>query len=130
MGVRAIRRLWFLGAWLLLPWPMVIFGDTWVPAVRYVILAGVAGAVALAEGAAGPVLAMVFLFSAWAAVTTLGCWLLAWAVSKLVGLLPSRVAGVLTLAILLVGLIAALVLTPYETRFGTARMGSLLDILS
>jgi len=130
MGVRAIRRLWFLGAWLLLPWPMVIFGDIWVPAVRYAILAGVACAVALAEGAGGPVLALVFLFSAWAAVTTLGSWLFAWAVSKLLGLLPGRMAGVVTLAILLVGLVVTLVLTPYETRFGTARTGGLLDILS
>jgi hypothetical protein len=130
MSVRAIRRLWLLGAWLMLPWPMVIFGDIWVPAVRYTVLAGVACSVALAEGAAGPVLALVLLFSAWATVTTLGCWLFAWAVSKLMSLLPADVAGVVTLAILLMGLVAALALTPYETRFGTARMGGLLDILS
>ena len=36
------RRLLFLGLWLTLPWPMVVFGEAFVPAVRYVLLAAAA----------------------------------------------------------------------------------------
>jgi hypothetical protein len=130
MSAQRIRRLWFVGFFFLLPWSMVIYSGPWVPAVRFLILGSVAGIVAVAEGAAGPVSGMVFLFLAHAVVTTIFCWVLASIVARLLSRLPERLALRITFACLAAGLAISLLLDPYLTPFGRAARGGLLEILS
>jgi hypothetical protein len=127
---RPIRRLWFGGLWLFLPWPLLIFSDALVPAVRYLLLGSVAASVAIAEGASGPVGMLVVLFLGMAALTTLGCWLLACLAAMLLGPLPLRTQRTISWFCLAVALAASLVWEPYRTPFGRALAGGLLDVLS
>jgi len=130
MEFRTLRRVWFAGIWFLVPWPMLIMQDAFVPASRYAVLAGAATAIATMEGAAGPVAQLVGLFVGWAVGTSLLCWLLAWSLATVAARLPHRTARFLTLAILGTGLFYALVFEPYRTPFGRALRGGLLQVLS
>lgn len=130
MRSRALRRVWWVGIWLLFPWPLLIYSEAWVPAVRYLILAAVAGSVAVMEGAAGPVGQLVLLFAIWGIGTSLLAWLIAWLIAKLLALLPDRVAIALTIGILGIGLCWAIFFEPYRTPFGRAIRGGLLQVLS
>jgi hypothetical protein len=130
MSGPTLRRLWFAGLWLLWPWPLVIFADAFVPAARYALLAAAAAAVALHEGAAGPVGMIVALLVGMALVTTAGCWVLAFVVARVLAYLPRRASVVLTLLLLGIGLVVALVSSPYRMPFGRAPYGGLLEVLS
>lgn len=130
MKLRPMRRLWFAGLWLLFPWPLLILVDASVPAVRYLLLAAVAGMVAIAEGGAGPVGLLVLLFAIWGVGTSLLCWLAAWWIAKLMARLPNRAAIALTLGVLGMGLFWAVFFEPYHTPFGRALRGGLLQVLS
>jgi hypothetical protein len=121
--------VWFAGLWLLLPWPMPIVGNAFVPAVRYAILATAATAVALKEGAAGPVGGIVGLFIGMTLAATLGCWLLAWVVARALGSLPPLLQQRITWLFLVAGVMIALTLSPYRTYFGPAQTGGLLAVL-
>jgi hypothetical protein len=130
MSERGTRRLWFFGLWLLLPWPLLIFADGFVPAVRYVLLASAATAIAVFEGSSGPVALIVTLFVGMGLVTTVGCWLIAFVVAKLLARLTERTSMILTLSLLGTGLVIALFFAPYRTPFGRALRGGLLEVLS
>jgi hypothetical protein len=130
MDARHLRWLWFVGIWLLFPWPLFILQEAWVPAVRYLLLGLVAATVAIVEGAAGPVGLLVTLFLGWGIGTSLCSWLLAWAITKLLGQLSSRVAVSLSLVALGTALIWAITFEPYRTPFGRALRGGLLQVLS
>ncbi len=130
MTRRGLCWTWFIGLWLLLPWPMIVFTEQWVPAVRYAILASVASAVALMEGAAGPVGPLVGLFLGWSLGTALGCWGIAVLASRLLARLPSRLSAWLTLALIVLAVASALALEPYHMHFGRAPQGGLLEFLS
>ena len=130
MNTAWIRRIWFGGLWLLFPWPLLIFSDSFVPAVRYLILGVVAATVAVTEGASGPVGQLVLLFLGMAALTTSGCWLLAWLISRLLAPLPVGVQRAITLGCLGAALVGSLLFEPYRTSLGRALTGGLLDVLS
>lgn len=130
MQMRPMRRVWFAGIWLLFPWPLLILVDASVPAVRYVLLAAVAGMVAMMEGAAGPVGLLVLLFTIWGLGTSLLCWLTAWLIAKLMARVPDPAAIALTLGVLGIGLFWAVFFEPYRTPFGRALRGGLLQVLS
>jgi len=130
MKHRTLRRLWFLGLWLLLPWPLSIIGDAFVPSARYALLAAAAASFALVEGAAGPVASIVALFVGVAAFTTLACWVIAWLMARLLVRLPMAQASAITWASLGTGLFVALFFEPYRTPFGRALTGGLLRVLS
>ena len=93
MTTHRIRWLWFVGLWLLAPWPWPLpaVADVFVPAARYALLASAAIAIVVAEGAAGPVALVVAVFTGWALVTTLGCWLVAWLGSRALALVSPRI---------------------------------------
>lgn len=129
MEFRALRLAWFFGLWLLLPWPLPVIGDAFVPAVRYALLACAGSSVALSEGAAGPVGSIVALFVGMALLTALACWVLAWAISKASARLPVRLANAMTWACLGTGLFVALFCEPYRTPFGRSMTGGLLQVL-
>ncbi len=130
MKPRSLRHLWFAGIWFLFPWPLLVLQDAFVPAARYVLLGTAAGAVALTEGAAGPVALLVALFVAWGIGTSLLSWLLAWLLTKLTSPLPKRAAAAFALTTLGLGLLWAVVFEPYRTPFGRALRGGLLQVLS
>jgi hypothetical protein len=130
MTPAAIRRTWFLGLWLLLPWPLALIGDGFVPAVRYAILAAASSSIAVVEGAAGPVGAIVALLTGYAVVTTLACWGIAWGIGRGLALLPAAQAAAVTWVCLGLGLAVALFAEPYRTPFGRAVSGGLLQVLS
>ena len=98
MSVRATRWLWFLGVWLMAPWPMALLGDPSVPAVRYALLTLVSLAIAVFEGAAGPVPWIVALFAAHAIFYTGVAWAIAWAVSRTLAQVGPARRRLLTLA--------------------------------
>lgn len=112
------------------PWPLLVLSDAFVPAVRYLLLGVVAATVAVMEGAAGPVGLLVLLFLGYGALTSLFSWLLAWPIARLLGGLSNRTATSLSLAILGVALVWAIFFEPYETPFGRASTGGLLQVLS
>jgi len=125
-----LRRIWFVGLWLLLPWPFALLGDGLVPAVRYAILAIAGASIAIVEGAAGPVGMIVALFAGLAIATALACWGIAWVVGKGLDRLPATQAAAITWVCLALGLAVALFGEPYRTPFGRAVTGGLLQVLS
>jgi hypothetical protein len=98
--------------------------------VRYGLLAAVALAMAVTQGAAGPVALIVVLFALMAVGTTVACWLLAWAITKLLKDLPVAAQWAITFVSLALALLSVLVFEPYRTSFGRALTGGLLDVLS
>jgi hypothetical protein len=130
MSERGLRRLWFLGLWLLMPWPLFIFADAFVPAVRYVLLGAAAAAIALFEGSSGPVGLIVTLFVGMGVATTGACWVLAFVAGRLLVRLPGRTSMALTGLVMGPSLLIALVFEPYRTPFGRALKGGLLQVLS
>jgi hypothetical protein len=130
LNPRTLRRLWFVGLWLMWPWPMFVFNDAMVPAVRYVLLAGVALTMAVTQGAAGPVVLIVVLFVVMAAGTTLACGLLAWGIERLLRNLPDAAQRTITFGAFAIALVWAIAFGPYRTPFGRALTGGLLDVLS
>jgi hypothetical protein len=127
---RTIRRIWFAGLWFLMPWPMFILADALIPAVRYAILAGIVATVGIVESGSGPVLSIFVLFSGMAALTTLACWLLAWIIGRLLSGFTLPTQRTITWACLAAAILISLWFDPYQTPFGRASDGGLLDILS
>jgi hypothetical protein len=124
------RWVWFLGLWLLAPWPLGILGDSLVPAVRYAILTAAGASVAFAEGASGPVGGIIALFAAMTAATTLGCGLAAWVVSRALAPLPQSYQRAISWYAFGAGVGLALLFEPYCTPMGRAATGGLLEVLS
>jgi hypothetical protein len=130
MNARTTRRLWFAGIWLLLPWTLPVYMDAFVPAVRYVLLAGVASSIAVVEGSAGPVRLIILLFAGWGLITTLLSAFLAWLISTGLARISPRTATWVTLVCLVVGFAIAVAFEPYRTPFARAATGGLFQVLS
>jgi hypothetical protein len=130
VSARAAGWLLFGALALTVPLPMVGPFDAFVPAARYLLLFGAALAVALVEGASGPVPLLVALFGGHAVVSLAAAGLAAWLAARgLSGLDPSR-RRALVLAVCAALLLAALATHPYRTTFGRAPTANLLGILS
>lgn len=129
MTVRGARWLVFAGLVLALPLPMLGPFDALVPPVRYAILLGAASAVALAEGAAGPVPGILVLFAVNLALALALSAALAWgagrALAGLSGFARGAVVGIALVALLGWALLAE----PYETEFGRAPRANLIGVL-
>jgi len=130
MSVRATRWVWFLGVWLMAPWPMLLLADAWVPSVRYWLLTLVALAVAVVEGAAGPVPFIVLFFALHALATTAAAFGIGWAVARALAPFSPGTRRLATLLALVLALAAALGLDAYRTPFGTAPYSNLTGVLS
>jgi hypothetical protein len=130
MSVRTTRWLWFLGVWLMLPWPMLLLANAWVPAVRYLLLTLVSLAVGVLEGASGPVPWIILLFALHAAVYTAVAWGLAWGVSRALDGVTPGARRWLTLGALASALTLSLAFDVYRTPFGSAPVANLLGVLS
>lgn len=130
MSRRGLRWVWFLGLFVLAPWPLSAIGDAYVPAIRYAMLATAGIAVAAAEGAQGPVPLIIGLMTVAAVGYTALCLALAGLIVRALERLGRIPALGVTLLALCVALAVALVGTPYLTPFGHAPRGGLLEILS
>jgi len=130
MSARAIRWLLFGFLVLALPFPMLGPFEVLVPPVRYAILLAAAAAVALAEGAAGPVPWILGLLALNLVLSLAAAWVAAWAISRALGALRSpALRGVLVLGAVCAGLALAACLPIYETGFGRAPVANLLGLL-
>jgi hypothetical protein len=130
MSVRAVRWLLFGSLVLALPFPMLGPFAALVPPIRYAILLGAASAVALTEGAAGPVGLILGLLGLNLAVSLAAAWLAAWVLSRAVGALqPPALRTGLAVGAVCVGLALAASLPVYATVFGRAPSANLLGVL-
>lgn len=132
MSKRAARWVVFGVLWWTLPWawPLGAVADPFIPAARYALLAAAGAWVAASEGAAGAAGTLVGVVTAWAVVTTLGVWILAWLWTRALNPVSSRVRLTATVTLVVVAIAAALWLAPYRTPFGRTPTAGLLDILS
>ena len=130
MSARAIFWLVFGALVLALPFPMLGPFESLVPPVRYAILLGAASAVALAEGAAGPVPLILAMLALNLVVSLAAAWIAAWIVSRALGALRSPVLRTgLALGVVGLGLVVAASLPIYATAFGRTPTAGLLGVL-
>lgn len=130
MTPRAARRWLWLGLALMLPFPVLGPFGGFMPAARHAILFAATGAIAVVEGAAGPVLGILLVFGAHLLATLLLTWLLAWVASRALAPLSDAMRRNLVLGVVAALLVCALVFEPYETPFGRAPTANLLGVLS
>ena len=130
MSVRAARWLLFGVFALTVPAPLLGPFDAFAPAVRYLLLASVTGAIAVVEGAAGPVPGILALFALHALVYLVLAWLGAWLVARLTRRFSPAARRAAVFAISGALLLAALVFDLYRTPFGPRPTSNLLGVLS
>ena len=103
-----------------LPLPLLGPWEALVPVARFVLLLGASSAVAIQEGAAGPVPLIVLLFAAHAAVGLAACALLAGLGTRaLSGLAPGTRSALVWVFVFGVVILAS-VFEIYRTPFGRA----------
>ena len=130
MSPRTARRWLFLAILLTVPAPMWVVFDGLIPPARFWILLGAAGAVALREGAAGPVPGLLALFAAQALCYSLLSWCAAWLLARLLGSLSPAARRNWVLAGVALLLVLALSFPLYRTPLGRAPVANLLGALS
>ncbi len=128
----SLRLIWFTALFLLLPWPWGGLASSFVPAARYLMLAGAGLSVGLTEGAEGPVPWILGLLVLAAVVSTGLCWLLAGGVVRALwrAVPEPRTRLRLSVALVALGLLLALVLHPYQTPYGHAPRASWLELFT
>ena len=130
MSVRAARWLLFASLVLTLPFPAVGPFEAFVPPIRYAILVGAATLLAVAEGAAGPVVMITLLLVGNLLLSLAAAWIAAWVASRALGVLRSaKLRGGLALAAVCVALALGASLPIYRTAFGRAPTADLLGVL-
>ena len=131
MSARTARILLFVLIFTVVPLPMVFLGEGWVPGVRYLLFSGVVSAVMAVGGGAGPVPAILLVFTLHAVVAAALSFLIAHVLAfGVLRRLPPRAAGAVTLAAIVIGLGVALAFDLYQTPFGRAPRSNLIGILS
>lgn len=105
-------------------------GYSFVPAVRYTMLALAGLAVAAAEGAQGPAPMIIGVFCLASLLFTGLSWLLARIAIKLLQRAAPRLRIVVTLCCIGFALFLALTTKPYQTPYGHAKRGGLIEIFS
>jgi hypothetical protein len=130
LSVRSARRLLFVVIALTVPVPMLGPFDALAPPLRYLILFSASGAVAAAEGAAGPIPAILALFGGHALVALGLAWLAAWVAARLLTPLSPQTRRRAVLSVCGAMILAALVFELYRTPFGRAPTANLLGVLS
>ena len=112
------------------PMEVSVTGQLWSTPVRYAVLLGAASAVALAEGAAGPVPWILLLLALNLTASLAVAWVVAWTSSRLLARLhPPTLRAVVVVAALCIGLALTASLPIYETGFGRAPTANLLGLL-
>jgi hypothetical protein len=122
---------WILFAVLVLalPFPAVGPFGGFVPALHNVALFAATAAVALVEGAAGPVRGILVLFAVNMLGTLALCALVAWRGARVLASLPPRTRAVIALGLCAALLAASLAFPLYDTPFGREPYANLLGVL-
>lgn len=130
MSVRTARWLLFIVLALTIPLPLLGPFPVLAPAARYLILACVTAAVALAEGASGPVPLILLLFAGHT-VLYLGLeWLIAWLTARSLSNLSPGMRRGLVLSACGALLILFIAFDFYRTPFGKLPRSNLLGLFS
>jgi hypothetical protein len=129
MSVRASRWLLFAVLVVALPFPAVGPFGGFAPALHHVALFAATAAVAVVEGAAGPVGRILVLFAVHAAVTLALCGLAAWLGARLLASLSPRARTAVALGLCAALLAASLAFPLYDTPFGREPTANLLGVL-
>lgn len=130
MTPRAARRWLWLGFALMLPFPVLGPFGGFLPAARHATLFAATAAIAIVEGAAGPVQGILLFFGVHLLATLLLTWLLAWLASRALAPLSDSMRRNVVWGAVAVMLLCALAFEPYETPFGRAPTANLLGVLS
>lgn len=130
MTVRRARWLLLATFALTVPFPILgPFGGS-VPAVRHLVLLAATGAVAIREGAAGPVPGLLVLFAVHLMVTLALCLAAAWLCARLSASLSPPARRTAVLIVLAVLVVTAVLFPIYDTPFARAPHSTLLGVLS
>ena len=129
MSTRSTRFLLFAVLAFALPFPAVGPFGGFVPAVHHVALFAATAAVAVVEGAAGPVKMILVLFGVHVVATLTLCALAAWLAARLLAPLPPRARAVVVLGLCAALIAASLAFPLYDTPFGREPTANLLGVL-
>jgi len=130
VSVRAGRWLLFVVFALTLPLPSWGEFGEFAPALRYAVLFAAGAAVAIGEGATGPVPWILLLFGLHALAATALAGLAAWIGGRALARLAPRTRGWIVAVTCVAILLFAVAFEPYRTPFGRAPVSNLLGILS
>ena len=117
MSSLASRRLLFVAALFLLPFPILLLGPGSVPSMRFLMLAGIGFVFALAERPEGMALLLPGVLAAQGLVYAGIAWLVAWAVARPLASLAAHTRLRLTLLLVMVATGIAFSQPVYETPF-------------
>jgi hypothetical protein len=129
VSARSTRWLLFAAFAIALPFPSPPPFGGFVPAVHNLALFAATGAVAAAEGVAGPVRPMLTMFAVQTVVTLLGCALLAWLLSWILARLPARARTIAAVGLCAALLGTAIAVPIYDTPFGRQPTANLFGVL-
>jgi hypothetical protein len=126
---KSARRILWLGLICMLPLPMLQFGAE-IPALRYLLLAGVTLGLIVSEGM-GQVPGLVLALLLGHALVYAGLlWLVAWLAARALSGLAPRALAVTTLGLVVAGVIVTSAFDVYRTPFGARSMQvNLLHVL-
>ena len=126
MSPRAVRRLLWLAALLVVPLPILAFGPGRVPAAHQLELGVLALAFGVLESMEGVTLALASLFVGSAVLYAALLWLPAWGLARGLARLPPTTRTRFTLLLVLLGIAFAAVEPIYETPFSSRSAWSTL----
>ena len=129
MSARSTGWLLFAAFCLALPLPAIGPFGGFVPALHHVALFAATAAVALVEGAAGPVIQILLLFTVNAVVTLALCGIAAWLGTRLFAPFPPRARAAIAIGLCAALLTATLAFPLYDTPFGREPRANLLGVL-
>lgn len=129
MSQRAVRWLLFVAGVIAVPLPILAFGPGLVPAAHQLELGLLALAFGAVESAQGVTLLLAAAFLVPGLVYALLLWLAAWAVARVLALLPPHTRTRAALLLVMLGLGLAVAQPIYETPFSSrSARSSLLGV--
>ena len=129
VSARSTRWLLFAVFSIALPFSSPPPFGGFVPAVHNLALFAATGAVAAAEGVAGPVKPILIMFAMQTVGTLLACALLAWLITWILARLPARARTIVALGVCAALLGTAIARPIYDTPFGRQPRANLFGVL-
>lgn len=111
------RRLLWIAALLLVPVPLLIFTEAFVPTARLLELAGVVLITIFVEGSAGAAPAILGMFLVHALVYAILLWVACWLVTAAVARVAPRALGWVTFGLIAAAVTAGIATPLYHTPF-------------
>jgi hypothetical protein len=130
LSVRATRRVVLVALLLLVPAPMLVVTAARMPPVAYGLYAAVCSAVALTEGSAGPIPALILMFGLHFVVYGLLAWLAAFVVARALARVTPRLRAMIVVVAVAAAAAIALGRDVYLTPFARTRTSNLIEALT